>query len=744
MPKVLFIFSGTGCGGNVMTFIEEGKTPPASFKKELVADDEPQRLDVEEDVIRVYLNGCHDPRIGGSILGVGYFSPNLDIVAGKIRECFNEQGLSLPALKAKFGSAISDIRYQGRCLSDHSLDLALLEFSSRKKITDIGLYGFSRGGVTTFACARHLDDLGIPIDLFAEEPVSGNSLAHARMSESEFAKNYDLTKCRNLRFAQVVLGAYSREVGFLHDNYYKLMLPHFPSDCELKAFLVPIKDHNKVNSASKYSFLNFFFRRFGAKEYQYDLSGDNKFFTPKFLRQAFHGDLVDDSLALSPYYKQRVIDSVKEVFQHAIHAYWYKHEIRSFKLSFKKVQTLLALSQFPNDNRLQQEMLQLALADSNHARGFREFIIEFENLNQYVINEKSTADKKEKLRLKLLAYRQAVIAHILAFYQLKSPTLVEKKKFKAHVQLTFKRFSAKLSSDVIRRYSRYLDTFLNLDNNFFHIHLFEKPEGNEEFIYTNRAAAKTHRHVVLSINEVRINNSTLLIDACRRKEKEAVAKLIKQDVDINQIDSMGNSPLSMACWADNHQLVEFLLAHGANLPSIDTKAWKDSAWDKVFFHLCRLKKASTDSLLFHSLLAKADIPTALFILQQAIKLENQQAIDVVLHYVPKTALVSSTLDEHYQQGLKKVLAERADDKELEGISPGTIKLESAALDAASLTKHLFELFDEKDDKSKRALIVKVHKIVSQAFMSAKIEFWAKTVPRPVSQFIRNQHQPNIT
>src|SRR5690606_1184710 len=136
-----------------------------------------------------------------------------DVVAEKIRRSFGTDGeLFLMDLKREFGNAI------------------LIEpdtVNESEKVDDISLSGFSRGAITTFAAVRHLNDLGIPISLFAEDPVSGNSREVTSYQHTEFYKNHDLRAYTNLKHANVLVGAYKKNVNIVHNNYFRQMVPLF-------------------------------------------------------------------------------------------------------------------------------------------------------------------------------------------------------------------------------------------------------------------------------------------------------------------------------------------------------------------------------------------------------------------------------------------------------------------------------------------------------------------------------------
>jgi len=150
MKKIFFSFAGTG--GTA----EQEQNNLERFKA------------FDDDVVRVYFNGCQDRRIGGGILS-GWISPDLDVVATGVRQAFDTSDtgptqISLKALKERFGDAI-------RIEPETALE------DDKHQVESISLNGFSRGAVTTFACVRALDNLKIPMSLYAQDPVPGNSKA---------------------------------------------------------------------------------------------------------------------------------------------------------------------------------------------------------------------------------------------------------------------------------------------------------------------------------------------------------------------------------------------------------------------------------------------------------------------------------------------------------------------------------------------------------------------------------------
>lgn len=131
--KIVFSFAGTGDTG------------------EQYAENEEITGRFNQDVIRVYFRGCQHKQIGN-----GFIFPDIESVADRIRKIFDEnKTIDLGLLHKEFGDGIVKIKGP----QDYR----------KVEITDIGLKGFSRGAVTTFAVAKKLDELNIPMDIIANQ-----------------------------------------------------------------------------------------------------------------------------------------------------------------------------------------------------------------------------------------------------------------------------------------------------------------------------------------------------------------------------------------------------------------------------------------------------------------------------------------------------------------------------------------------------------------------------------------------
>ena len=198
MPKVVFCFAGTGDSGDDY------------------ADDLELRNKFNVDVIRIYFRGCQHDNVGG-----GYVFTDLEIVANKIKNAFNtDKTMDLAKLKEEMGDGI--------CLIKGPVD------QQKVQIESIGLQGFSRGAVTTFAVAKKLDSFDIPMDIIANQPVPGPGI---------FSKYNDLTACKNIRSATTLIASHNLENSFAHNHFFHQMVTQFPPQTHAKNLLMPHQAH---------------------------------------------------------------------------------------------------------------------------------------------------------------------------------------------------------------------------------------------------------------------------------------------------------------------------------------------------------------------------------------------------------------------------------------------------------------------------------------------------------------------
>lgn len=202
--RPVFIYFG-GTGSHASSASERGDTPPASFKK-IKAE---RRFKMTPNTIRIYVDGCQHPRVGGKDC-LGELDPDLDVGTNNLESSFNGSILNLNTLKENFGDAIS-IAVDGA--EPNTINVSKLVIS-----------GFSRGSVHCLSAAIALNDTGIPMHVFAHDPVPGESKEKASQQESLFQQHHDLRKISNLQTLTLSLGRYFKNIG-LQNRYFRQMLP---------------------------------------------------------------------------------------------------------------------------------------------------------------------------------------------------------------------------------------------------------------------------------------------------------------------------------------------------------------------------------------------------------------------------------------------------------------------------------------------------------------------------------------
>lgn len=111
--------------------------------------------------------------------------------------------------------------------------------TSEVNVEAITLEGFSRGAVTTFATAKKLDDLDIPMHIIANQPVPGE----VGIAKGLYSRYCDLSACRNIRTAHTFWASYDLEQGFIHNYFLRQMRAKFPQHSNPQEVLVPHQHH---------------------------------------------------------------------------------------------------------------------------------------------------------------------------------------------------------------------------------------------------------------------------------------------------------------------------------------------------------------------------------------------------------------------------------------------------------------------------------------------------------------------
>ncbi|ASQ46009.1 hypothetical protein [Legionella clemsonensis] len=427
--KVLFAFAGTG---------DTAKNLEQKYEKEAF----------DTDVIRIYFNGCQDKAIGGRTPGIGYISPNLDTVARKLRTCFNDDGvLSLRTLKQEFGNAVV---------------IRGVENEKKFKVDDINMTGFSRGAVTTFAVARHLDDLEIPMSLFASDPVPGNPKQITHHRSTSFNKNFDLSHCENLKKAIVILGAYQKNINPLHNKFFRQMAPVFNKNCQSAVYTVPKAQHLSWSDFAENHELDFLYNQVLTTELNvYSEEHASLFFTPKVLQQKFHAG-VDGRVQLPNRYKEKLWDTLSI-------------ENTTIKKS-DSVKMGLALYVLDAAPKFDDKTKLYKTIKKNTAEGtaLREFLVEFESINQYLLaKNKHIAQPLDDVKL--------AVHQLLASYPIGRATHLQKENLqKAILSILQTTLKDKIPNKAYSTLKNLMEDFLKT-NIVFHLDLAKYIDESETF-----------------------------------------------------------------------------------------------------------------------------------------------------------------------------------------------------------------------------------------------------------------------
>ncbi|STX29187.1 Uncharacterised protein [Legionella beliardensis] len=390
MPKVIFSFAGTG---------DDGKFD----------DQELEKQSFNDDVIRVYFKGCQKKNIGNGVV-----FPDLEIVASKIRAAFTaDKLLDLDKLEAEFGDGIYVIK--GRD-------------NNQGKIDNIGLQGFSRGAVTCFSVAQKLDDLAIPMDIIANQPVPGEIFDSTPFSL--YKKYHDLTKCKNIRSAVTLLVTHNLEKGFLHNNFFQQMVAKFPQETDAKNWLIPHHSHKDwlgreiIDWHIKMQFLK---QGYTQQRPRYDSNfearikeryGDDLFedfnrtlyFTPPEFSQKIFGT-EEANISIDPLYTDMLIEEAKRILESI-------STVRpaDFSITASQANAIITIYKlYREDSQLidpGKELLELILKNDRQSKKFIEIVNKIDSVTTYLAqvirDEKKGEDSSKNTKTTLIVNHSKV------------------------------------------------------------------------------------------------------------------------------------------------------------------------------------------------------------------------------------------------------------------------------------------------------------------------------------------------
>lgn len=406
MPKVIFFFAGTGDDGEGYKLMKEGgyglgnKSDP-----------------FQDDVIRIYIKGCQEKRVGN-----GFLFPDLEIAANNVRNAFTNEGLDLDKLKENFGDGLFEICGQP-------------PGSSTVTVASIALEGFSRGAVTTFATAKKLNDLNIPMHIIANQPVPGET----GIAKGLYSRYCDLRACHNIQTAHTFLASYNLEQGFIHNYFFRQMVAKFPAEIHAQEILVPHQHHlDWFQSSPIHHHINKLMAENGfthprddkqaIKRWYRDNHRDNQgsYFTPYELMQTVYGS--DGTFAKDPIYLDWVIAKARSVLPQDI------PPVIQAELNAEQACAIIAISKLSDTNiasEKQRALYQLVLKDSKPAEQFVKIVNKVAEVCDYLprVAGGNNSSKSDLIRTHAQNYKNSVILASFELLSKANPSVEDKNNF---------------------------------------------------------------------------------------------------------------------------------------------------------------------------------------------------------------------------------------------------------------------------------------------------------------------------
>ena len=386
MTKLFFFFAGTGDDGNNYA---TNKEHDCTFN---------------DDVIRIYIKGCHESQVGN-----GYVLPDLGIVANHILTAFEGKKLNITKLKNNLGTGLLRVIPDIACAN----------------IDEITLEGFSRGAVTTFAVAKKLDNRGIPMHIIANQPVPGEVALTQRL----YLQYSDLRACKNIQSAHTYLASYDLKQDCLENCFFQQMVPKFNDNVRAQLMLFPFQAHLKWYSRNLIHF--HVFKRMlelGLTNESFDYNEfikvfyktEDYAFTPFNMAQYIMG--AEGPIPKDPNYMKWIHESAQ--------AYLKLYPVT--KLTDEQAFAVKALGDL-NDSNIDklENLYQLVLADTDVAKKFIKIIIKVTEVCDYLPHAMNADDsgKHSLIRIHAKDYKKAVFLASYAFLTIDKPNTADKKLF---------------------------------------------------------------------------------------------------------------------------------------------------------------------------------------------------------------------------------------------------------------------------------------------------------------------------
>lgn len=430
MPKVIFFFAGTGDDGRVYSAMTE------------------RQFQFKEDVIRVYIKGCQEKSVGNGVL-----FPDLEIAANNVRNAFEGNELDLKKLRENFGNGLHVIYDKISC-------------EGKVKVDDITLEGFSRGAVTTFAAAKKLDDLNIPLHIIANQPVPGE-VGIARRLYSRYG---DLRSCRNIKTAHTFLASYNLEQGFAHNYFFRQMVAKFSTEVNAQHILFPHQNHLDwfTNSPISLHIKKLMIENGlvcslddGCTEirtwYQYDRYS---YFTPHEFMQTIYG--ADEAISKDPIFLDLLIENAKKLLaQSNIDA---QGTIKSEQAT--AIILIANLSDEDMNSETKIRLYELVLKGSKRAEQFTKIINKVTEVCDYLpyVTVGDDPSKKSKL-IKFHAnnYKKSIFLDSFEFLSKDKSNAQDKKQFAENIykaECVFRAQALGIERSIMRTILKLLTNFI--------------------------------------------------------------------------------------------------------------------------------------------------------------------------------------------------------------------------------------------------------------------------------------------
>lgn len=394
MPKLIFFFAGTGDDGSQYVSLKENQS---TFQK---------------DVIRIYIKGCQEERVGN-----GFLFPDLEIAANNVRNAFEGNELNLDKLRENFGDGLFRIYGQSPDCNIVSVD-------------DITLEGFSRGAVTTFATAKKLDDLNIPLHIIANQPVPGETGIAKRL----YSRYCDLRGCQNIKSAHTFLASYNLEQGLIHNYFFRQMVAKFSPEVNAQQMLFPHQHHLDWFSGSPiHIYSNKLMAESGLTHPKNDeerikawyQNNKHTYFTPHDFLQTIYG--AEGPLSKDPIYLNMIMENAKEYL--ANNNMGTERVIKS-----EQAMAIVAIAHLPDEyiNSVTKiKLYELVLKNSKRAEQFAKIVNQVTEVCDYLpqVTRDIASGKDQRIKEYSNDYKKSVFLDSLEFLSKEKPNKQDKKQF---------------------------------------------------------------------------------------------------------------------------------------------------------------------------------------------------------------------------------------------------------------------------------------------------------------------------